>query len=280
MNSTILNDNHRTHAIGVLDDQNIPGGRTTISVIYLLMFSACILLFLPIETVAWLGEEGGPIENAGALFFLLGGTTFFVTAFRFSELHRQCGTDHSKSPLALRTLGALLLVCFGEEISWGQGLFDYPVPAWLEAINRQGEWNLHNLAWFHAETEEGVEKSFWARMINMERLLACFQLALCTLVPMLSAYSTAFRTWAARIGLPVVPWWIAGLMPVHFFVSQALYASVGDQLILGQTLDEAKETVRAGIFLVVAIWAYRRTAPGPMFQPANGYSIRSDHESR
>jgi hypothetical protein len=76
----------------------------------------------------------------------------------------------------------------------------------------------------------------------------------------------------ARIGLPVVPWWIAGLMPVHFVVSQALYAIVGDQLILGETLDEAKETVRAIIFLVVAIWAYRRTAPDRMSQLANGRS--------
>src|SRR5262249_44805716 len=127
------------------------------------------------------------------------------------------------------------------------------------AINRQGESNLHNLIWFHAQAEDGTEKSFWARLINLERLLAGFQLTICTLVPILTAASTTFRTWMARIALPIAPWWIAGLMPVHFLVSQALYASIGDQVILGDTLDETKETMRAMIFLVVAIWVYRRT---------------------
>ena len=280
MKSSIKTDNHRTYNVGVLDHQYTPGVRTTISTTYLLLFSACILLFLPIDTVARLGQEDGPIENAGALLFLLAGTIFLVTAYRSPGLHRQYGTNHVESPLALYALGALLLVCFGEEISWGQRVFDYSVPAWLEALNRQGEWNLHNLDWFHAQTEDGAEKSFWARMINMERLLAGFQLTLCTLVPMLTAYSATFRTWVARIGLPVVPWWIAGLMPVHFLVSQALYAIIGDQPILGDTLDEAKETTRAFIFLMVAIWAYTRTVPDLMPQLANGYLRRQDHKSR
>jgi hypothetical protein len=260
-------------------NQDTPRARATISLTYVLMFSACILLFLPIDTVAWLGQEDGPIENAGALLFLLGGTTCFVTAYRSSGLHRLCGTNHTESPLVLYALGALLLVCFGEEISWGQRLFDYPVPAWLAANNRQGEWTLHNLKWFHAQTAEGAEKSFWGRLINTERLLACFQLLLCTLVPMFTAFSATFTTWVTRIGLPVVPWWIAGLMPVHFVVSQALYATVGEQLILGDTLDEAKETVRAIIFLVVAIWTYTRTTQGRMPERAHGCSMRPDHYS-
>jgi hypothetical protein len=280
INSSVKTDNHSTYNVGVLDHQNIPWFRTTISTTYLLLFSACILLFLPSDSVVWLGQEDGPIENAGALLFLLSGTIFLVTAYRSSGLHWQCGHNHVESLLPLYALGALLLVCFAEEISWGQRLFDYSVPAWLKSVNRQGEWNLHNLVWFHAQTEEGTEKSFLARMINMDRLLACFQLTLCTLVPMLTAYSAIFRTWVTRIGLPVVPWWIAGLMPVHFLVSQALYAIIGDQPILGNTLDEAKETTRAFIFLVMAIWAYTQTVPDLMSQLANGYLRRQDHKSR
>ena len=58
----------------------------------------------------------------------------------------------------------------------------------------KGEWNPHNLAWFHAKTVEGAEKSFWAPLIVMDRLLAIFQLTLCTLVPILTAYSAILRT--------------------------------------------------------------------------------------
>jgi hypothetical protein len=261
MMSSIKTDSHRTHTVGVLDHQNIPGTRAAISTAYLLLFSACILPFLQIDTLAWLGEEDGPIENAGALFFLLAGILFLLTARQMSGLHRQFGANHIENPLTLYALGILLLVCFGEEISWGHRLFHFSVPAWLEAINQQGEWNLHNLSWFQAHTPDGVRKSFWARLIDMNRLLAFFQLTVCTLVPILTAYSATVRAWVARIGLPIFPWWIAGLVPVHILVSQAIYAIIGTggDPILGDVLDETKETVRALIFLVVAIWAYTQT---------------------
>lgn len=261
MSSSSETDSYRRLTAGVPGRQASLAPRTIISATYLMLFTASILLFLSIDTLAWLAEEDGPIENAGALCFLLAGILFLVTARQTSGLHRQCGANHIESPLALYALGALLLVCFGEEISWGHRLFHYSVPSWLETINQQGEWNLHNLTWFQAHTTEGVRKSFWARLIDMNRLLAIFQLTVFTLVPVLTAYSATFRTWMARIGLPVVPWWIAGLMPVHFLASQALYTIIGGGggLILGDALDESKETLRAFIFLVIAIWTYTQT---------------------
>lgn len=104
---------------------------------------------------------------------------------------------------------------------------------------------------------KALKKSFWARLLVMDRLLVVFQLALCTLVPIFTRFSRALRTWAARIGLPIVPWWIAGLVPVHIFTTQALCAIVGENIIVGDALDEYKESMRAVIFLLVAIWAYR-----------------------
>ncbi|THJ23907.1 MAG: hypothetical protein CAF45_006155 [Nitrospira sp. CG24E] len=260
MISSIETGDRRSSTGGVLDRHTIPGARTAIGTAYALLFSACILPFLSIDTLAWLGEEDGPVENAGALCFLLAGILFFSTAHKTARLHRQWGAGHSVTPLVLYALGALLLVCFGEEISWGQRLFHYPVPGWVEAINQQGEWNLHNLTWFQAHTVEGVKKSFWARLIDMNRLLAIFQLTVCTLVPAFTAYPATCRAWVMRIGLPVFPWWIAGLVPVHLLVSQTLYAIIGGggDPILGDVLDETKETMRAFIFLVVAMWAYGR----------------------
>ncbi len=234
--------------------------RSNIVATYLILFAGVTALLYPVNTVAWLGAEDGPVENTGALSFLLAGAVFLVTAHRSSGLNRQCGT----SPLTLLALGALCLICFGEEISWGQRLFHYPVPAWLADINRQGEWTLHNLdilAWFGAKTAGGAirSRSFWARLIEMDRLLALFQLTLFTLVPMLAAYSATFRTWWVSIGFPVVPGWIAGLVPAHILITQVLYAINAEGPIVEDTLDEIKEACRAFIFLVAAVWAYRRT---------------------
>lgn len=47
------------------------------------------------------------------------------------------------------------------------------------------------------------------------------------------------------------------LVPVHIFTTQALCAIVGENIIVGDALDEYKESMRAVIFLLVAIWAYR-----------------------
>lgn len=75
-------------------------------------------------------------------------------------------------------------------------------------------------------------------------------------------FSRVLRTWAARIGLPIVPWWIAGLVPIHIFTTQALYAIVGENIIVGDALDETKESMRAVIFLLVANVVYRLTSTG------------------
>ena len=52
MKSTILNDNPRTHIVGVQAYQNTLGARATIGLAYLLMFWACILPFFAIDTIA------------------------------------------------------------------------------------------------------------------------------------------------------------------------------------------------------------------------------------
>ena len=85
-----------------------------------------------------------------------------------------------------------------------------------------------------------------------------------------------------RIGLPVFPWWIAGLVPVHILVSQTLYAIIGGdgEPILGDALDETKETVRAIIFLVVAIWAYGRATATHSVARADVRRMQWDHNSR
>ncbi len=234
--------------MGKPDLQDIPMPRTIIIATYLVLLEFTLLSY-PIDTVAWLGMAAGPVKSAGALSFLLAGAVFLMTAYRSSGLHRQCGANHMESPLALIALGALCLVCFGEEMSWRQRLFDYSVPAWLADFNRQGEWNLH----------------------KVDRILAIFQLTLCTLVPVLTACSATLRTWGARIGLPIVPWWIAGLVPTQFLVTQALYAVVGGHPpILGAALDETKESGQAFILLVVALWAYRRTTARPSVAASEG----------
>ena len=54
-----------------------PVPRAIVVATYLLiLFTGFALLLCPVETVAWLGEEDGPVENAGALGFLFASAVF------------------------------------------------------------------------------------------------------------------------------------------------------------------------------------------------------------
>lgn len=61
------------------------------------------------------------------------------------------------------TIGLGVLVCFfgaGEEISWGQRIFDIPTPESIAAINDQNELNIHN-----------IDKKFFDRLLIRATIL-------------------------------------------------------------------------------------------------------------
>ncbi len=83
-------------------------------------------------------QEDGVVEQATALSFLAGALATFVGFFRVRTHARV-----AKTVYALMTL--FLIVCMGEEISWGQRIFGFASPEGLAALNKQGEANLHDI---------------------------------------------------------------------------------------------------------------------------------------
>jgi hypothetical protein len=86
--------------------------------------------------LSW-SREDGPVEYAGFACFLAASMLAFVIAWQVRRAPR--------SAFAAAALAALLLVAAGEEISWGQRLFDLETPGVLVDGNRQDELNLHNV---------------------------------------------------------------------------------------------------------------------------------------
>ena len=82
-------------------------------------------------------REDGPIEYATFASFVVASLLAFASAGRLR-------TDRRRM-LAAAALGAVLFVAAGEEISWGQRLFDIDTPEVLVDGNRQDELNLHNV---------------------------------------------------------------------------------------------------------------------------------------
>ncbi len=82
-----------------------------------------------------LAHEDSWIESLTVVFLLLAGLLLFATAWVESNLFRRC----------LYILGGIAMVFIaGEEISWGQRIFEFTTPEFLRGLNRQDEFNVHN----------------------------------------------------------------------------------------------------------------------------------------
>jgi hypothetical protein len=109
--------------------------------------AAAVLFFvlwvqLSPRTLGPLTNEDGPIENVSAWMYLISAVAFLVAAMR---------SDYLKSKqtrwayfMILAWAGLAFLMC-GEEISWGQRIFDFGAPEPVRAINAQQEMTFHNL---------------------------------------------------------------------------------------------------------------------------------------
>lgn len=86
-------------------------------------------------------DEDGLVEYSSALFWILAAIFLAVSIIR---------SDRQSHTYRLQNLPYVLILLFfivsaGEEISWGQRIFDIEVPDAIRAVNVQDELNLHNM---------------------------------------------------------------------------------------------------------------------------------------
>lgn len=159
------------------------------------ILASVLALRLPDSFVDAYIEEDGIAESAGAVFlFLASGlmAALFVRTRRGDRAER-AGTIKQLSYL---TLALLFFLAAGEEISWGQRIFDYGTPEAIRKANSQGEVNFHNLG-----GDEGGQNVSW-------RIFQAFWLTWGIAIPVAAALSTRFRGIASRL-IPVLPVWLA-----------------------------------------------------------------------
>jgi len=90
------------------------------------------------DAYAVLIAEDGVVEYGTAICFAAAALTTFVGLLRLRR-----GATAARLVYALMTL--FLVVCTGEEISWGQRIFGFASPESLATLNKQGEANLHDI---------------------------------------------------------------------------------------------------------------------------------------
>lgn len=106
--------------------------------VLVILIQVAIEAFLPQELLSALLSEHGPHEM---LQFFCAAAAFFIAAstlFLFSAAQKPWLTVW----IILAAAGSLYIA--GEELSWGQQVFQWTTPDYWHGINDQGETNLHN----------------------------------------------------------------------------------------------------------------------------------------
>ncbi len=206
------------------------------------VFGAYLTLLLPRQLVDRFTLEDGIFETLGAVA-LFAASVILVVLWR-----RTAGYEGRIYRLVLLGLAVIFFFAAGEEISWGQHLFDWRTPEAFAERNVQGETTLHNL--------EGVGGGS-----NLVFNLFWFTFGL--LIPLVALNETARRT--LRRYVPVFPLAIGLLLLFNYALSRGVRVALPSSLysgsdVLGHTSVEIKEAVAECLFLAGVVWLYR-TSP-------------------
>lgn len=224
-----------------------------ISVLWLLI-SYLIILFCNNETIILFASEDGFYETASAIYFFLASIFFFYLYIKNKQ-----GNDlyifKTNKNIFFLLLGILFLFGAGEEISWGQRLFNIQTPEELKEINIQNELNIHNLKIFHGDNEDGVGKTGLNAMITSGRLLNIFWFTYCFLIPILNRKSRIINKIIKRINLPIGPIWIGILFIANYIILKITSLFISDNMI--HYITEIKESNYAFLFFMVGVYFFR-----------------------
>jgi hypothetical protein len=207
--------------------------------------------YLSNEVLSHLAREDGPYESVGALLFLLGAIAFAVLAFKPKFYIAERSKENYPERLHFYFFTILFIFACGEEISWGQRIFNFSTPEAIREVNIQEEFNLHNMEIFHGKTSEGEDKTGIAALFTIHRMYYIAFLTYLFIIPLLFKYNSKIKSFVKKISLPVPPI-ILGI----FFIFNLAYGNVLREIfsdLNGHSIVEIKETVMALILFLLPL---------------------------
>lgn len=203
-----------------------------------------LFFFMDHETIVELCWEDGLFENLTALFFLISALILFFKMFR-----------ERKADIFLVLLALFFLFVCGEEISWGQRIFNYETPSFLMKANVQQETNLHNFEIFNRTDAQGHDKPTAERLWSFDFLFSLFWLSFCFLVPVADKFCPGPLKPA---GLPVVPLALGAVFPAYYLMTKIFEHALLADWSLYRAHAEIKEFVFSWLFVLVSLLLFSK----------------------
>ncbi|HET9314084.1 MAG TPA: hypothetical protein VFQ51_00785 [Vicinamibacteria bacterium] len=216
---------------------------------------------------AW-GHEDGPVESLGAAAFLAASVVFGAAWWRSRRSGREWWTRRLlRGHPGYFALCAILFVACMEEISWGQRVLGFKTPDAIARVNRQGEINIHNLAFFHGLDRDHHRKTSLELSHNLDRLFSAFNIVLGVVLP-LAARQEKWRGGVDRLGVPLLSLGVGVLFLANYGVSKVL-----ERFASAHAVVEIKECNAALIWLALGVVAFLAVREGTARSPAAAGSV-------
>jgi hypothetical protein len=219
-----------------------------ISILVVICLTYSIFLFFDDDTIMVLGVEDGFFENLTEVFFVFATVLFFISYRRTKNIF---------------LLGLFLLLFFGvgEEISWGQRILHFTTPEFMNKLNVQHEFNIHNLGIFSYTNLKGVKKVGLERLLDFNLLYRIFSMIFLVCLPIFFFHIKSWPVTNKKLQMPVVPVTIG----IFFFISLVIFYSLKYFILPGGkvhkyyfTITEIFEFTTAYIYFIVALYFYKR----------------------
>lgn len=141
----------------------------------------------------------------------------------------------------------------GEEISWGQRIFDFATPENLAAVNVQNEFNFHNIELVHGVGLDNERKKGIRKILTINFLYKLFWLIYCVFLPIAVIFSNSIEGFFQEIKLPIPPLCLG----IFFLINWLTYRIILVSFLmdnLGYEIDEVRECASAFLFATLGVF--------------------------
>lgn len=215
----------------------------------LLYFFVVVYIFLTFHTLSFDGKYGSVLFHEDTYFEYIGFFSFFITSIVFFlAFYRIRKKTSVNFILKTAILGLALLFFFGagEEISWGQRIFNIQTPEALSEVNEQNEITVHNLNFGPFEDPFTIGFDLFWLMFGVVVPFACL--------------NETIRNYLSKY-IPISHWSVAILFLLNYFyakVAKILYVNAFTETVVpfAQAVHEIKESNYALIFVLLALSCY------------------------
>ena len=216
--------------------------RKMISSTFVILFSWMLFFIFSRDEMKNITAEDGIIESLTAFFLFIASVTFFLS--------------NKKHNIFIYALAFILFFGAGEEISWGQRIFNIQTPDEMKKVNVQGEITLHNLEIFNRTNFDNTYKSGLKNLLTMDVLFRIFSFSFGILLPFLVFHINFIKKITMKLKIPVPPISIGIFFLLTYICLRSILIVVGTDMDTKLATPEVFEFTASYIWFMIGTYFY------------------------